>query len=217
MAAHRISEKGKQKQLEKEISWGQIPPEERHHYRAAELTQWQEHVEFGAVRALSVEESRQVLDDTDPSRILRARFAYKEEDASLGPKAKARLCVAGHCDPDLGQKDMAVDAPTASRLSLLVCLQLALARGWRASIADIKAAFLNGVEAPRGLYFRQPRRGIPTLQPGQIVEIVKGVFGLSTSPKRWWLKLSRELKDMVFEVPGVGKVLVEPNAIDPCV
>ncbi|CAE7565069.1 unnamed protein product [Symbiodinium microadriaticum] len=173
MAAHRISERGKQKQLEKETSWGQIPPEERQLYRDAELTQWKEHVEFGAVGALSLEESR--------------------------------------------QKDMAVDAPTANRLSLLVCLQIALARGWQASIADVKAAFLNGVEAPRRLYFRQPRRGIPSLEAGQIIEILKGVFGLSTSPKLWWLKLSRELREMSFDVPGVGKVVVEPNAIDPCV
>ena len=56
MTKRCISEKGKEKQLEKELPWGLIPYEERHLYREAELKQWNEHVEFGAVKALSVEE-----------------------------------------------------------------------------------------------------------------------------------------------------------------
>ena len=61
------------------------------------------------------------------------------------------------------------------------------------------STFLNGVPAPRQLYFRQPRGGVRGLQPGQLVEVVKGVFGLSTSPKLWWMKLSQELCSL--EVP----------------
>ena len=48
----------------------------------------------------------------------------------------------------------------------------------------------NGVPAPRNLYFEQPKRGIAGLVPGQLVAIVKGVFGLATSPNLWWMKLS---------------------------
>ena len=72
MVKRCMSEKGKEKQLEKELPWGLIPPEEGGLYREAELTQWNEHADFGAVRPLSVGESQEVRKTTvapqsDPS------------------------------------------------------------------------------------------------------------------------------------------------------
>ena len=106
----------------------------------------------------------------DPSRILRSRFAYKDKnhakrkkDPTLPCRPKARLCVAGQHDPDLGRQDMSVDAPTTGRHSILLALQLALCRGWLVSVGDIRAAFLNGIPAPRQLYFSQPKKGIRSL------------------------------------------------------
>ena len=58
---------------------------------------------------------------------------------------------------DLKVRELAVDAPTASRHSVLIGLQVALIRAWLVSIGDIRAAFLNGVEAPQHLYLKQPR------------------------------------------------------------
>ena len=160
MVKRCVSEKGKEKQLEKELPWGLIPPEERELYRQAELKQWNEHVDFGAVRALSLAESELVRKTVSPDRILRSRFAYKDKnyakrkcDPSVPPRPKARLCIAGHMDPDLGSKDMAVDAPTAGRHSILLALQVALCRSWKVSTGDIKAAFLNGVPASEALLF----------------------------------------------------------------
>ena len=217
------SVKAQEKQLEKELPWGLIPPQERALYEEAEAKQWKEHIDFGAVRPLSLEESRDVLNNVDPSRILRARFAYKDKNhakrksnPALPCKPKARLCIAGQHDPDLGKMDMAVDAPTTGRRSILLALQLALCRGWLISVGDIRAAFLNGIPAPRKLYFRQPKRGIKSLHPDQLVEVVKGVFGLSTSPKLWWLKLSQDLKNVKVKWNDL-EVVVEQNPIDPCV
>ena len=213
---------GWEKLLENEIPWGMIPDSERQLYVEAEEKQWREHLEFGAVRALSVEESQKVKAEVDSSRILPTRFLYRDKnfarrklDPTLGCKAKARLCVGGQKDPDLGVTDLEVDAPTANRHSVLLGLQIALMRGWLVSIGDIRAAFLNGVEAPRQLYFKQPSRGIPGLHREQLVEIIKGVFGLSTSPKLWWLRLSKDLTSIEI---SVGKELfgIKQNDIDPC-
>lgn len=94
-------------------------------------------------------------------RILNCRFLYRDKnlakrrkDPSVPCKAKARLCMGGQRDPDLGNIEMSVDAPTANRHSVLLGLLLALSRGWLVAIGDIRAAFLNGVEAPRKLFFR---------------------------------------------------------------
>ena len=75
-----ISEKGREKQLEKELPWGLIPFKKRHLYREAELNQWKELLEFGAVKALSVEESEEVMKNVPKefvsliSRILMSRY-----------------------------------------------------------------------------------------------------------------------------------------------
>ena len=214
MVARRCSERGKEKQLEKEIPWEQIPPDEREEYRKAEATQWQEHLDFQAVRPFTLDESQEVRATAHPSRILRSRYAYRDKnhslrqgDPSLGPRAKARLCVSGQLDPDLTCKDMSVDAPTASRQSVLLAIQLALSRRWAASIGDIRAAFLNGVQAPRQLYFTQPKRGIRGMPEGALIEILKGVFGLATSPKLWWLQLSTKLLATTLQTDQ-GKVSI---------
>ena len=47
---------------------------------------------------------------------------------------------------------MKVDAPTTAKLSLLVGLQVVLTEGWSIRVEDVRAAFLNGVKAPRELY-----------------------------------------------------------------
>ena len=211
-----------EKALEKEIPWNLIDHQEKQLYVEAEKKQWQEHLDSGAVRPLTLEESAQVEKEVGKDRILNCRFLYRDKnlakrrkDPSIPCKAKARLCVGGQRDPDLGNIEMSVDAPTANRHSVLLGLLMALSRGWLVAIGDIRAAFLNGVEAPRKLFFRQPIRGIPGLYPGQLVEIVKGVFGLSSSPKLWWLKLSGDLLEL--EIQHQGKhYKIEQNEIDPC-
>ena len=112
---------------------------ERPLYREAEAKQWAENVEYGAVRPLTLEESAEVEATVSRDRLLNSRNYKWKSDASIPPKPKARLCIAGQWDP----------------------------------VGDIRAAFLNGVPAPRKLYFRQPSGGIPSLQPGQLVEVLK--------------------------------------------
>ena len=50
------------------------------------------------------------------------------------------------------------------------------------------------------------------------MEVLKGVFGLSTSPKLWWTKLSGDLKKLEVTIPGLDyKLRIEQNPIDSCV
>lgn len=114
-----------------------------------------------------MEESKKVVAIVPKERILNARFAYKDKNHAARKagqqvpcKPEARLCIAGHRYPDLGHYDMAVDAPTTSRHSILLAIQLGLARGWSISVEDIRPAFLNVVFLHLGNYFRPPRGGV---------------------------------------------------------
>eukprot|EP00969_Alexandrium_andersonii_P078419 3458132-Alexandrium_andersonii.AAC.1 len=65
----------------------------------------------------------------------------------------------------------------------MTLLSIGASEGWKHRSADIEAAFLNGQEAPSGLYMEQPREGLEGMDPGDLLEIRKGVFGLATSPR----------------------------------
>ena len=161
MMPRRCSARGIKKQLEKELSGGQGTPVARAR-------------RYAAVRPLSAQESQEPV---------WTAIAYSEQDSPTavarpiprwGP-FKARLCGWPN-QPRFGDsRHIVVDAP----------IQLALARNWSASIGNVKAAFLNGVPAPRQLSLNSP-----------LVEVINGVFGLSTSPKLWWMKLSAELLEV---------------------
>lgn len=79
----------------------------------------------------------------------------------------------------------------------------------------VEAAFLNGVEAKRGLYFEPPRRGLHGVPEGSLIEIVKGVFGFVTSPRLWWEKLAEELLKIKVEIQG-ETLRLEHHQLDPC-
>eukprot|EP00959_Pyramimonas_sp_CCMP1952_P377640 7910404-Pyramimonas_sp.AAC.1 len=57
---------------------------------------------------------------------------------------------------------------------------------WSPVRADVMSAFMLGEEQPRDKphFMEQPPQGPPGLQPGQVLRIVKGSFGLATAPRQ---------------------------------
>ena len=211
-----------QKQLDKEVQWDDIPDQEKHLYLDAEKKQWDENLKYEAVRVLSVAESDQVRSTVPKDRILPSRFAYRDknvakrrEDPSVPARAKARLCNGGHRDPDLRKGTFQTEAPTATKLAFMTMLFLAGQFSWLLAAGDVQAAFLNGNEARRNLYFSQPPRGLPGVEPGALIEVGKSVFGLSTSLRLWWEKLSSDLKKIDIKINGEVLKLVQ-HELDVC-
>lgn len=48
-----------------------------------------------------------------------------------------------------------------------------------------------------------------------MVEVIKGVFGLSTSPRLWWERLSRDLLQLDIKIKGQSLKL-EQHELDAC-
>ena len=155
-------------------------------------------------------------------RILRSRFAYcdkncakRREDPSVPPKAKARLCVGGHRDPDLRTGELRTEAPTASKAALSALMVLTAVNHWEVAAGDIERAFLQGMENQRNLYMEQPVRGLPGVPSGLFVQMLKGVFGLCDSPRLWWEKLSTDLLNLEIRVNGM-RLYFKQHALDAC-
>ena len=209
-------------QNDKEIKWKDIPEGEKDLYKKAEETQWNQHIQYNAVKVYYPDDAELIRKKVPKDRILSARFAYRDKNVAkrricpeTPAKAKARLCVGGHRDPDLEKGALNTEAPTASKTALTTLLFLAAHGSWRIAAGDVEAAFLNGVEARRGLYFEPPVQDLPGVPPGSIIEIIKGVFGLSTSPRLWWDKLTEELRELVIEIGGC-RLHMEHHQLDPC-
>ena len=75
--------------------------------------------------------------------------------------------------------------------------QIVLSMGWSRSLTgvDVSCAFPRGKprEVEELLFFEPPSRGLPGLVKGALIEIVKGVLGLSDSPRGWWKELRHTL------------------------
>ena len=211
-----------QKQADKELKWHQIPDEEKPLYKGAEIVQWDQHLKYQAINIIPPQDAEVVRKTVPKERILRARFAYRDkncakrrENPKVPPKPKARLCVGGHLDPDLKLGMLSTEAPTASKMAITTLVILTVQMGWKLAAGDIEAAFLNGDEARRDLYFEPPASGLTGVEPGSIIEIVKGVFGLSTSPRLWWDRLAGTLCDLVVYY-GEETLKLEQHYLDNC-
>ncbi|OLP78508.1 Retrovirus-related Pol polyprotein from transposon TNT 1-94 [Symbiodinium microadriaticum] len=124
---------------------------------------------------------------------------------------KSRWVVRGDQDPD--SAEIEVYAPTVCAQNLQVLLQTATSLRMPASCGDLKAAFTQSaplVRAGGRLFVRIPRNGGP---PGahedQLLEIVKGIYGLVDGPRHW----RATLKDFVVNDLGYKQSRLDPTII----
>eukprot|EP00913_Durusdinium_trenchii_P020900 g19638.t1 len=197
------------KALEKELPWTSIPEEQKPLFREALVREWTTWLRYKAVEVLDLACSKHVESHFDPARILASRVCYRDKRAAtpwLEVKPKARLVCRGDQDPDL--LELRRDAPTMTRLSLMLILQLSAAcADWFLVCADITGAFLQGDQSlarrKDPLFIRQPREGLPGLLPGQLLLVVRGIFGLANSPRLFW----RYLRDSLIKLGFVQSTL----------
>ena len=143
-------------------------------------------------------------------RVIRSRMVIvNKKQLTQGFEPKGRLCVGGHRDPDLGKYDAA--SPTALSLAHALLLCIATTLGWAINIADVTAAFLQGLELPRTepLFVQIPSGCPPEIAEylkwrlgpdsrSDMFEATKGIFGLSESPLLWYLKFRDTLAGIGF-------------------
>ena len=134
-------------------------------------------------------------------------------------KANARL-VVNSGDPGRSDEkaNVRVDAPCATTQSEMILTQVAASHPkWKFGSKDVSGAFLKGEVGERGLVIRAPHHG-PTLADfprGRLARVRKGVFGLPTAPRLWYLKVitsARRLKLEASRSDPAFLVLHDPKA-----
>ena len=197
--------------LDKEIPFDCIPEADRELYKAAEDKEWDSWLQYDSCEILSLEESARV-EKEEKSRILPSRYVFRNKHAGLVDekgqplpvKAKARLCLQGHLCPDSLTGQVQVDSPTIERVSTMLFLHLVASYGWTKDwfVGDISNAFLQGAplvgKAP--MYMRPPKQGLRGVMPGQLLKLLKPVYGRPDAPRAWYEELARILcQELHFE------------------
>ncbi|CAE7023992.1 RE1 [Symbiodinium sp. CCMP2456] len=177
-----------QKALEKEIPYSMIPEQELPDYHEALVKEWGVWTKYEATHPLDLEASAAVEASFDRARILDTRDR----------------------DPDL--LTLRRDAPTMTRMSLMVILQIASSMtSWFLFNSDVTGAFLQGDQSlasrKEPLFLRQPKEGLPGLVAGQLLLVVRGIFGLANSPRLFWRHLRDTLKKIGFVQSVLDKAL----------
>ena len=170
-------------------------------WEESDRAEWTKVAATGALRPLSPQDSKRVLAELEAqgklNRVLPTRMVRRRKPGELPGDAstpKSRLCIRGDCDPDF--LDISKHAPTASSLTLAMAMQVCATRKFRASVGDLRNAFMQSDELHRSagkLYIYQPSRGLHGLQPGQILEVVAGAYGLNDAPAHWRMSLKKSL------------------------
>ena len=131
--------------------------------------------------------------------------------------AKSRLVVPGHRDPHLGQ--FRTDSPTASLVAVRLTKAIAVARKWNFHCFDITTAFLPGEATQRNIYVRGPPEGLPAaagepkIEGGALFQILKSAYGLTESPRLWYMKAKKDLEDTELkEIPASKSIFVAAEA-----
>lgn len=217
-----------QKALDTEIPWREIISKGggylKEFVKAAEK-EHQSWMEWGPVVPLSRKESDEVFKDPlQRRRIMRTRSCYRDKNTGTAPlKAKARVVVLGHKDPDLHMINR--DSPTPSRLSEMILLTIYISganqrfgsskKSWLLQAADASTAFLQGkqpeAERPGSLYMTPPTDGIISQMSSgweaPLYRIVGNVYGLANAPRLWALEVADQLHKAGFCTHTLDKML----------
>ena len=108
-------------------------------------------------------------------------------DPKVEPIPKTRWVVQGFLERFLSF--FRKDAPTGSQESLGVVTQFVASMRMALESADIKNAYLSGVELARSVYIKVPKGGIGNLLENEIVRAKKGLYGLVDAARQFFLYL----------------------------
>ena len=179
----------------RELNPRKFSPEERAAFDKADEKQLKTWLDKEAIEVVHPNEVPKIPRE----RILpgRARLVRTmKEQPGQEPQPRSRIVVPGHLDQDLGQ--FRNDAPTAPQIALHLLFSAAATFRWVLHAFDMEAAFLNGENMERLLYARPPQ-DLKKQDPRGLWKLKKAVFGLTEAPRRWWLRIRKDLLSLSWE------------------
>ena len=206
----------------KEVNPSKLNIQDQKRYEEASEKEWKTNLDAGAIQPLTLAESRDIR-QRYPQRIIKSRMLYtmkpidnlEETDPNIildnSPaeepcKAKARWVIRGDRDPDMFNVESS--SPVICRDGFMTGLQIIASMQWKLHSCDFSQAFMQGdvIARTEPLYSEQPKEGMPNVQQGCLIKILKTVYGLTDAPYRWNQHLDNRLRKEGYR----------PSVLDPC-
>lgn len=140
-------------------------------------------------------------EDVQPARERKILLDWTGEEPC---KAKARHVMKGFSEE--GAETLDAATPQVTRDGALFVTQMVASHGWRLGFMDFTQAFHSGDLIERELYAEQPREGIPSMVPGQLLKLEKTCYGLTDGPLAWY----RHLRRLLVETLHYRQSLADP-------
>lgn len=138
----------------------------------------------------TIDESQQIERTVYKKYVLSSRIAYRDKHVTIRTPSnlvpvrhEASMAIPGHRVVDI-EHGLHPDAPTVTRLSTYLVLLCATLNMPPCS-ADVKAMFWQSARSERlanRIYLWQPCEGFPALEIGQLIAVLKLLFGFADSP-----------------------------------
>ncbi|CAE7633607.1 unnamed protein product [Symbiodinium necroappetens] len=225
----------KQKLSPGQVEFRNLDEGEKAVFRKARAKEVQSLIDMGAIRILSLEESR-CFEQENPRHVLNSKYVdrYKpKEEFKVIPEdfdanrdvatvtaeyaPKSRWTVVGWQDPHIHEIERS--APTPLTTSLYLFFQLSASRRWHAFARDAKTAFLQSrpTSRKRKLACRMPSdEAFEGYDARQLILLETEVYGLVSGPA-WWRRSLLEIlvKELGYRVNVYDRcVLTLDNDVD---
>ena len=208
----------------KELDPKYFDSKEQASFEDADRKEWMAWINNSCVRLLTPEEAQKV----DPKFVFPVPLRLlRTNKAQLGQalQAKSRAIIPGHRDPALGE--FRTDAPTCHPIAVALANSLAATRKWHGEVFDVETAFLSGNPTERQVFIRAPKegfpalpeRGMPAVEPGTLMQILKSAYGLTEAPRLWYLRMKHDMESCGFTELKCCRavfVLLEPDSKFTC-
>ena len=185
------------KKVLKSIHYESAPPDVQKNIMDARTKEWNKFLEVGAVVEISKEDAERLIAEGHqciPSKwvdVDKNQFMKGRTDQEYVPKFKSRLVSCGNFEVSEGLRS---DSPTADTEAHNILCCWAAIQGAQLHSADVASAYFQGRPLDRVLIMRQPRGGLPGVDPEVFFLVRVSVYGLTDSGRGFWLRLDGDAR-----------------------
>ena len=185
------------KKVLKSIHYESAPPDVQKNIMDARTKEWNKFLEFAAVVEISKEDAERLIVEGHqciPSKwvdVDKNQFMKGRTDQEYVPKFKSRLVSCGNFEVSEGLRS---DSPTADTEAHNILCCWAAIQGAQLHSADVASAYFQGRPLDRVLIMRQPRGGLPGVDPEVFFLVRVPVYGLTDSGRGFWLRLDGDAR-----------------------
>ena len=192
-------EEATEKKVNKLLVYEELDPETRKAVDEARQAEWSKFERFGAAVPVVGKEKDELVQaghEVIPSKWV----DVNKNDHLIGtsqyvPKFKSRMVSCGNFEHSDGLRS---DSPTSELESHHVVAAWSASHATPLKSADITSAYFQAQPLDRVLLMRQPRGGLPGVDPTALLLIRVPIYGLCDSGRGFWMRLDGEAKAAGF-------------------